>query len=81
LTRREAVGGALFRLLVLTLYTSWLRQFFDFTPMDATRWAVVGPAVTMALIEQYLLSRHWPAILDFLTAKPARDELPRGRAV
>ncbi|HZQ36728.1 MAG TPA: HAD-IC family P-type ATPase [Dehalococcoidia bacterium] len=75
------LGAGLFGLLLLTLYTPWLRRFFDFTPMDPTRWAVIGPAVAVALIGQYLLSRQWPAVLDFLTARPRRGEIPRGRTM
>ncbi len=63
-----------------TLYTDWLRDFFEFTPMTVGGWAIVIPAVLGALAGQFLITRYWPQILDFLSAKP-RNEIARGRAV
>jgi magnesium-transporting ATPase (P-type) len=74
------LGGLLLAGFALTLYTSWLRRFFDFTEMGPGQWAIVAPAVVAALVGQFYISRYWPQIIDWLTAKPSGDEAERGRA-
>ena len=73
------LGGLLLTAFALTLYTSWLRRFFDFTEMGPGQWAIVLPAVLAALAGQFYLSRYWPRIIDWLTARPSDDEAERGR--
>jgi cation-transporting ATPase E len=75
------LGAVLGAGLFLTLYTPWLRTFFDFTQMGIGQWIVVGLAVAAALAGQFLLSRYWQTVVDALTAKPPPEEQPRGRAV
>ncbi|MEX2081637.1 MAG: HAD-IC family P-type ATPase, partial [Dehalococcoidia bacterium] len=62
-----------------TLYTDWLREFFEFEPLTADDWGIVVPAVLGALAGQFLITRYWPQIIDFLSARP-RVEVARGRA-
>ncbi|MEE8370226.1 MAG: HAD-IC family P-type ATPase, partial [Dehalococcoidia bacterium] len=76
----SVLGALLLTGFVLTLYTSWLRRFFDFTEMGPEQWAIVVPAVVSALAGQFYISRYWPQIIDWLTAKPSGDEAAeRGR--
>ncbi len=65
----------------LTIYTPELRDFFDFTEVTNRDWVIVGTAVTGALIGQFILSRYWQRLLDFLIAKPGPEHALRGRAV
>ena len=74
------LGSLLLAGFALTMYTSWLRRFFDFTEMGPGQWAIVLPAVVGALVGQFYLSHYWPQIIDWLTAKPSGDEAERGRA-
>jgi len=67
--------------LVLTLEVSWLRQFFAFTPLDAPEWSVVIIASAIALAGQFLLTRYWQQVLNFLTAAPPPEKQPRGRQI
>jgi cation-transporting ATPase E len=76
----SALGALLLTGFVLTLYTPLLRKFFDFTEMGPGQWAIVVPAVVAALVGQFYISRYWPQIIDWLTAKPPSDEAERGRA-
>jgi len=66
---------------LVTIYTPRLRAFFDFTEVHTGDWVIVLTAVAGALIGQYLLSRYWQQVLDFLTAKPGKEERLRGRAI
>jgi len=66
---------------LVTIYTPRLRAFFDFTEVHTGDWVIVLTAVAGALIGQYLLSRYWQQALDFLTAKPGKEERLRGRAI
>uniref|UniRef100_UPI002ADDD4D5 hypothetical protein n=1 Tax=Tepidiforma sp. TaxID=2682230 RepID=UPI002ADDD4D5 len=66
---------------LVTIYTPRLRQFFDFTEVHTGDWVIVLTAVAGALLGQYLLSRYWQEFLDFLTAKPGKQDRLRGRAV
>ncbi len=74
------LGSLLLASFALTMYTSWLRRFFDFTEMGPGQWAIVLSAVVAALVGQFCLSRYWPQIIDWLTAKPSGEEVERGRA-
>ncbi len=66
---------------LVTIYTPRLREFFDFTEVHTGDWVIVLTAVAGALIGQYLLSRYWQEFLDFLTAKPGKQDRLRGRAI
>ena len=73
------LGGLLGLALVLTVYTPWLRDFFDFTPINAGEWAIVGVGTAAALAGQYYVSHHWREIIAFLLATPGRKDRLRGR--
>ncbi|MBM3945669.1 MAG: hypothetical protein FJ317_09340, partial [SAR202 cluster bacterium] len=66
---------------IVAIYTDFLREFFDFTPMGAGDWFIVGSAVAAALAGQYAFSRYWQQILDAVVAKPGPADQLRGRAV
>jgi cation-transporting ATPase E len=66
--------------MFLTVYTPWIREFFDFTQVHAFDWTVVGIAVTCSLAGQYLLSNYYHEIIDFLVARPGKKDALRGRA-
>jgi cation-transporting ATPase E len=67
-------------LLLWTLYTPWLRDFFDFTAVSEDEWAIVGAAVAAGLILQFVISRYWQQILAFMTAEPPEGVI-RGKDV
>lgn len=67
--------------MFLTVYTPWIRDFFDFTQVHTFDWVVVGIAVAGALAGQYVLSNYYHQILDFLIARPGKNDALRGRAV
>ena len=73
------LGGLLGFLLVLTVYTPWLRDFFNFTPLNAGEWAIVGVGTAAALAGQYYVSHHWREIIAFILATPGKKERLRGR--
>jgi cation-transporting ATPase E len=70
------IGG-----LILTIYTPWMRRFFDFTTVATFDWIVVGVAVGASLAGQWVLAHYWQQIVDILIAKPGKDDQLRGRAV
>lgn len=67
--------------LLFTIYTPWLRDFFDFTPVATGDWIIVGIAVAASLAGQWVLSHYWQQIIDILIAKPGKEDALRGRAV
>jgi len=75
------LGAVLIFLLLLTVYTPWLRHFFDFSAVTPWGWTIVGVAVAGALAGQYVISHYWQQILDLLTAKPGPKDQLRGREV
>jgi len=75
------LGGLLVAGFLFTLYTPRLREFFDFTEVTTDDWVIVLTAVGASLAGQYLLSRYWQQVLDFLTARPGEKQRLRGRAV
>jgi len=75
------LGATLICGLLLTIYTPWLRSFFDFSQVTAWGWVIVGIAVAGALGGQYVLAHYWQWILDILTAKPGPRDQMRGREV
>jgi cation-transporting ATPase E len=82
---RPVLTTALAALLVFamigTIYVDWLRDFFDFKPVDAGGWTIVIVAVVASIAGQFALTRFWPRIVDLVTAKPGKDDALRGRAV
>ena len=73
-------GAALVGLFILTLYTPFLRDFFDFGAIGVTEWSIVIPAVVAAMAGQYIFSRYWRAIIGWITKQAEERELARGRA-
>ena len=74
-------GIVLLALFLLTIYTPWLRSFFDFGPIGAGEWSIVVPAVVGAMVGQYVISRYWREIIAWIVKQPSEDMLNRGRAV
>ena len=74
------LAAAMLGALLLVVRVGWLRDFFAFTEVPAAAWIVVLIATVAALVGQYLLSRHWQALLDLLTAKPSEHQRLRGRS-
>jgi cation-transporting ATPase E len=75
------LAGLLIGGLLLTIYTPWLRHFFDFTEVHTGDWIIVITAVAASLIGQWVLSRYYLKIIDILIAKPGPKDRLRGRAV
>ncbi len=75
------LGGLLVAGLLLTLYTPWLRGFFEFEEMQPGDWVIVGTAVSGALFLQYALSRYYPEILEFLTGARPGNAPVRGKPI
>ena len=73
------LGGLLGFVLVLTVYIPWLRDFFDFSTINAGEWVVVGVGTAAALAGQYYVSHHWREIIAFMLATPGKRDSPRGR--
>jgi hypothetical protein len=74
------LGLLLVTAMVATVYVDWLREFFDLTYVQPYDWALVIVAVLGALAGQFLITRYWPLIIDFLIAKPGPSGDLRGRA-
>jgi magnesium-transporting ATPase (P-type) len=74
------LAGALLGVLVVTMAVGPLRTFFAFTSVSTGEWVVVLVASTAALGGQYVLSRYWRQIIEFLVAAPSADEVARGRS-
>ncbi|MCS7295137.1 MAG: HAD-IC family P-type ATPase [Chloroflexota bacterium] len=75
------LAGVLLGGLVLTVYVDWLRDFFGFTAVGAWEWSIVVTAVVLAIAGQYVFSRYWPQILDWLTGAHLEAQAARGRAL
>lgn len=73
------LGALLATSLVFTVYTPWLRDFFDFATLNAGEWVVVGAGVAAALAGQFYVSRYWREILAFMLARPGKEDHLRGR--
>jgi cation-transporting ATPase E len=73
--------GGLIVGLIFTIYVDWMREFFDFEPVSAAGWVLVGLAVAAALAGQFAITRYWQEIIGFLLARPKADEALRGRAI
>ena len=73
------LGALLGAALVLCVYTPWLRDFFDFSPINVGEWTVVGAGTAAALAGQYYVSHHWRKIIAFMLATPGKEQGPRGR--
>ena len=72
--------AALIAAMVGTIYIDWLREFFDFEPVDAAGWSIVLIATAAAIAGQFMITRNWSAILAFIAAAPRMGEDLRGRA-
>jgi cation-transporting ATPase E len=75
------LGALLIGGLLLTVYTPWMRRFFDFTEVKTGDWIIVIVAVAASLGGQWVLSRYWQQIIDILIAKPGKKDQLRGRQV
>jgi len=73
------LGAVLVGGFLVTIYTPWLRAFFDFREVHPSDWAIILTAVAAALTGQFIISRYWQQILDILVAKPKEDQASRGR--
>jgi cation-transporting ATPase E len=71
---------ALVLAMVGTIYVDWLREFFDFQPVDAVGWTIVLAATAAAIAGQWMISRSWDEILAFIAGMPRMGENIRGRA-
>lgn len=67
--------------LLLTQIVGPLRDFFEFVELDIADWILIGGAVAWGVVGQYVFSRYWPQILNFLAARPPASEAPRGRPI
>jgi len=66
--------------MVAAVYVDWIRTFFDFEPVDAGGWVIVISATVAAITGQFLITRNWNAILNFIAQAPRMGENLRGRA-
>jgi cation-transporting ATPase E len=66
--------------MVAAVYVDWIRNFFDFEPVDAAGWVIVIVATAAAITGQFVITRNWSAILNFIAQAPRMDEKLRGRA-
>ena len=73
-------GVALLGIFILTLYTPPLRNFFDFSPLSGTEWAIVIVAVAAALAGKWVLSTYAAQIMRRLTGQEYEELASRGRA-
>jgi len=73
------LGAILVGAFLLTIYTPWLRSFFDFREVHPWDWVIILTAVTAALTLQFVISRYWQQLIDILVAKPKEDQASRGR--
>jgi cation-transporting ATPase E len=73
--------GVLFAALFATLHIDPLRDFFEFVEPDLADWILIVCAVSAALVGQYVITKYWPQIVDFLAAKPKTAEASRGRPI
>jgi hypothetical protein len=75
------LGAVLLAGFLVTIYTPFLRGFFAFEPVKPTDWIIILTAVAGALIGQYVLSRYWQQILDFITGARPDGQVNRGRSL
>jgi cation-transporting ATPase E len=75
------LGALLVVGLLLTIYTPWLRGFFEFEDMSPGDWVIVTVAVAGALALQYALSRYYPQILEFLSGARRGTAPIRGKPI
>jgi cation-transporting P-type ATPase E len=73
------LGILLVLAFLVTIYTPWLRAFFDFREVHPGDWIIILTAVAGALTLQFVISRYWQQILDALIAKPKEEQASRGR--
>lgn len=66
--------------MIAAVYVDWIREFFDFEPVDAAGWVLVVSATVAAITGQFLITRNWNTILNFLAQAPRMEENLRGRA-
>jgi hypothetical protein len=74
-------GAILGAILVTTVFTNWLREFFDFTSLSTIEWITVFLTVVGTLTLQYLVTKNWSRIIRFVTAEPKETDKIRGRIV
>jgi cation-transporting ATPase E len=74
-------GAILGAILVATVFTNWLREFFDFTSLSTIEWIIISLTVAGTLTLQYVVTKNWSRIIRFITAEPKETDKIRGRVV